>query len=157
MGAGEHAYEPARLVYHGKLVEIALAEELHGALQPILRAYDAQLVQARHHLAHGHHAPLVLGHVFDVTQGGDTYQAPVLDDWRGAQDVWLQRALNQGYRGLRIAGDTRGLGAIGKLRIKALCTYSVEHCDPSEVLSKHDPAYVKRQNGWERIAASPTL
>ena len=79
------------------------------------------------------------------------------DDWRGAQDVWLQRALNQGYRGLRIAGDTRGLGAIGKLRIKALCTYSVEHCDPSEVLSKHDAAYVKRHDGWERIAASPTL
>jgi hypothetical protein len=74
------------------------------------------------------------------------------EDWQSSKGVWLQRALDQGYRGLRVAGDTRGLGAIGKLRIKALCTYSVEHCDPSEVLSKHDAAYVKRRDGWERIA-----
>jgi two-component system, sensor histidine kinase PdtaS len=79
------------------------------------------------------------------------------DDWRTEKDVWLQRALDQGYRGLRIAGDTRGLGAIRGRRIKALCTYPVEHCDPGDVLSRHDAAYVKRDDGWARIAASPTL
>ena len=79
------------------------------------------------------------------------------DDWHSSKGVWLQRALDQGYRGLRVAGETRCLGATRGRRIKALCVYPVERCDPSEVLSKHDAAYVKRPAGWERIAASITL
>jgi hypothetical protein len=74
-----------------------------------------------------------------------------------SSDRLLQRALNQGYRGLRVAGDTRELRAIGQRRIKALCLYSAQRREPGEaeeVFARHEVAYVKRRDGWERIPAS---
>jgi len=82
-------------------------------------------------------------------QDHEDYAAP--DAWRHAE----RRALDQGYCGLRVAGDTRLLGAIGGgLRIKALCTYAAERFsigDAEMVLPIHDAAYVKQHDRWVRI------
>jgi hypothetical protein len=60
----------------------------------------------------------------------EDYAAP--EAWRHAE----QRALDQDYRGLRVAGDTRLLGAIG---------------DAEMVLPNYDATYVKQQDRWVRI------
>jgi two-component system, sensor histidine kinase PdtaS len=101
-----------------------------GALEPALPDFGDQIAFQEH----------------------DDFRAP--DAWRQAEE----RALDQGYLGLRVAGDTRLLGAIaGGLRIKALCTYSAERFrigDAEMLLPNHDAAYVKQRDCWARIPAS---
>lgn len=78
--------------------------------------------------------------------------------------AWVQaeeRALDEGYAGLRVAGDMlyeRQLHRVlACLRVKALCTYSAG-CNPDEVaqaVASHDTAYIKRDQSWHRIPAGP--
>jgi len=93
-----------------------------------------------------------------------------IDEVLGAWQQAEQRALDQGYLGLRITGDTlqagsqwrdflgyeaRVHGAIGCLRIKALCTYSAENCGREtvhDVVCNHDTAFVKHES-WQRLPA----
>lgn len=90
----------------------------------------------------------------------------VLAAWRQAE----QRALDQGYLGLRVTGDTMQVNgewsdfqsyeasvhrALGGLRIKALCTYPARDCGRDrirDVVCNHDTAFVKRES-WQRIPA----
>lgn len=86
-------------------------------------------------------------------------------------DAWVQaerRALNEGYLGLRISGDTLLLGqnwddfmryeasvheAIATLRIKALCTYSALRArgELAEIMCNHHEVYAKHAHGWQPV------
>jgi hypothetical protein len=93
-------------------------------------------------------------------------------------DLWLreeERALAEGYRGLRITGNTSFLGSgdwqpfmnyeravNGSLqghRIVALCSYLLEGCSASqvaEVMRAHDCTFDRPDSGWQVIAARET-
>lgn len=85
----------------------------------------------------------------------------------------LQQALNDGYAGLRLTGNTFWLekadwrdftnyeeavnSVIGKLRIMALCTYSMDRCGAAEVVDvvrNHQFALIKREGDWVLIESS---
>jgi two-component system, sensor histidine kinase PdtaS len=100
------------------------------------------------------------------------------DRWYTGSDVvglWLEeeeRALAQGYRGLRIAGNTSfvqpgdwarfmeyervvGPGLQGR-RIVALCSYALNGRDPhkiAEVMRAHSCAFERPDSGWQVIGA----
>jgi PAS domain S-box-containing protein len=85
----------------------------------------------------------------------------------------LERALDRGYEGLRLAGTTFWLEdqhwaeligyeeainrTIGNHRMLAVCTYSLEKCGAHEVMdvvSNHRCALVKRSGHWQVIESS---
>lgn len=78
-------------------------------------------------------------------------------DWYLERQTWKQeerRALDQGYLGLRVAGDAKVGAVFAGLRVKALCTYPTERCEVTrlrQALANHDAAYVKQRDSWERI------
>jgi PAS domain S-box-containing protein len=82
----------------------------------------------------------------------------------------LEQALNKGYAGLRLTGNTFWLernhwqdfteyearinDVIGKYRMLALCTYSLNKCDAAaviDVVKNHQFALIKQQGKWELI------
>ncbi len=90
----------------------------------------------------------------------------VVADWVNK----LDQALTQGYDGLRVTGNAAWLEeedwrafsdyetkinkAIGKYRILAICSYSIDKCDALkliEVAAKHQFALIKQATEWELI------
>lgn len=85
----------------------------------------------------------------------------------------LNQALINGYDGLRLTGNTFWLektdwkdftdyeeevnNVIGKYRMMAICTYSLEKCGASEVIDvvvNHQFALIKREGEWDIIESS---
>ncbi len=94
---------------------------------------------------------------------------PVLQGWVDK----LEAALARGYEGLRLSGNTFWLedshwndftdyeeavdSVIGRYRMIALCTYSLNRCGASEiadVISNHRYALMKRHGRWSVIESS---
>jgi PAS domain S-box-containing protein len=84
-----------------------------------------------------------------------------------------QEALDNGFEGLRLTGNTLWLekkdwrdftdyeaavnSVIGKHRMLAICTYSLESCTPSEIIdvvSNHEFALIRRANKWQVIESA---
>jgi PAS domain S-box-containing protein len=101
--------------------------------------------------------------------GGEFDTRRVLDAWAAK----LQQARAHGYDGLRLSGNTFWLEkedwraftdyeaavdeVIGKSRILALCTYSLERCGANEVLDvvrNHRFALVRRESQWEVVESA---
>jgi hypothetical protein len=83
------------------------------------------------------------------------------DDWMPDIDSWSreeERALAQGYSGLRLCGEA--LGAAEGLRVKVLSTYQAQRIARDEipsVIRAHHAALVKNASCWQRIpTADPT-
>jgi len=93
----------------------------------------------------------------------------VLNDWIDK----LNQSLAKGYDGIRVTGNTAWLekrdwrsfsdyeeevnDVIGKYRMIAICTYSLDKCGASEVIDvvrNHQFALIKRRGMWERIESS---
>jgi hypothetical protein len=81
-----------------------------------------------------------------------------MDDWIPDVDTWSreqERALAQGYSGLRICGEALDLeGETEIARTKALSTYSAQSTSTSEigtVILRHDAALVKNIDVWQRV------
>jgi PAS domain S-box-containing protein len=93
----------------------------------------------------------------------------VLDGWIDK----LNRAFANGYSGLRLTGNTFWLerkdwdnfthyeeavsDIIGKYRMLALCTYSLERCTASDVIDvvrNHEFALIKQEGRWELLEKS---
>jgi PAS domain S-box-containing protein len=85
----------------------------------------------------------------------------------------LEQALANGYDGIRVTGNTAWLekkdwknftdyeeeinSVIGKCRMMAVCTYSIDKCSASEVIDvvrNHQFALIKRKGAWELIESS---
>jgi PAS domain S-box-containing protein len=85
----------------------------------------------------------------------------------------LDKALSKGYDGLRLTGNTFWLekkdwrnfadyekevdSVIGKYKIIALCTYSLDKCKANEVIDvvqNHQFALIKREGRWEIVESS---
>ena len=82
----------------------------------------------------------------------------------------LNRALEAGYKGLRVSGNTSWLeekdwdnfseyeekidSVISNSRMLALCTYSLEKCNAAEIIevvANYQFALIKKKGKWERI------
>ncbi|RPJ81379.1 MAG: PAS domain-containing protein, partial [Acidobacteria bacterium] len=85
----------------------------------------------------------------------------------------LEKALARGFEGLRLTGNTAWLekgdwkdftdyeeavnSVIGKHRMMALCTYSLDRCTGTEILDvlrNHQFALIRNEKGWDLIEAS---
>ena len=88
-------------------------------------------------------------------------------------DAWIDRlnqALAKGYDGMRVTGNAAWLGkkdwnnfteyeaevnsVIGKYRMMAICTYSLDKCSASEILDvthNHQFALIRSEGKWEII------
>jgi hypothetical protein len=91
-------------------------------------------------------------------QGSPDQLEVVDDDWTPDLDTWSreeERALAQGYSGLRICGEALGLnGESAGLRMKALSTYRVECIARAELgglIRAHQAAFVKNGSCWQRV------
>jgi len=102
-------------------------------------------------------------------KGGSFDDERVLSGWAKK----LKRALQNGYQGLRLTGNTFWLerngwraftdyeeqvnSVIGNYRMITLCTYSLDKCGANEiidVINNHQYAIIKRTGGWELIESS---
>jgi signal transduction histidine kinase len=100
------------------------------------------------------------------TKDGSFDSDRVLDGWI----TQLDQALEKGYDGLRLSGNTFWLekedwndfvdyeeavdGVIGNYKMMALCTYCLEKCNAAEIIdvvNNHEFALVKRKKSWELI------
>ena len=98
--------------------------------------------------------------------GGSFDSDRVLNGWIEK----LNKALENGYDGLRLTGNTFWLekedwddfvdyeaavdNVIGKYKMMALCTYCLERCNAAEVIdvvNNHEFALIKRKEKWELI------
>jgi len=103
------------------------------------------------------------------TKSGRFEAKKVLQSWVEKE----QKALKKGFDGLRLTGNTfwlekkdwRGFAqyeeeinnVIGKYKMLALCSYSLDKCGASEVLvviRNHQFALIKREGKWELIESS---
>jgi PAS domain S-box-containing protein len=108
----------------------------------------------------------ILPHTDWYLKGGSFDQQRVLNGWVDK----LNGALAAGYAGLRLTGDTLwlekqdGTGftdyetavneVIGKSRMLALCTYSLDKCGATEVMDvirNHEFALVRKEGKWELV------
>ncbi len=99
-------------------------------------------------------------------KGGTFDPERVLNDWVRK----LDEALAAGYEGLRLTGNTFWLeqkdwraftdyeaavdGVIGRYRMLAVCTYSIDRCGFNEILDvirNHRFALVRREGRWELV------
>jgi PAS domain S-box-containing protein len=102
-------------------------------------------------------------------QGGVFDSQRVLDGWIDK----LEQALAKGYSGLRLTGNTFWLeredwdsftdyeaavsGVIGKYKMLALCTYSLDRCtaaDVIDVVRNHEFALIKQEGRWQLLEKS---
>jgi signal transduction histidine kinase len=100
------------------------------------------------------------------TKDGSFDSDRVLDGWI----TQLDQALEKGYDGLRLSGNTFWLekedwndfvdyeeavdGVIGNYKMIALCTYCLDKCNAAEIIdvvNNHEFALVKRKKSWELI------
>jgi PAS domain S-box-containing protein len=103
------------------------------------------------------------------TLGGSFEADRVLNGWVNR----LERALAKGFAGLRLSGNTFWLertdwraftdyeaevnSVIGKYRMLAACTYSLEKCDGAaviDVVKNHQFALIKEEGKWQLIESS---
>ena len=103
------------------------------------------------------------------TAGGGFESHRVLQGWVGK----LQAALDRGFEGLRLTGNTFWLeksdwqdfteyeatvdGVIGQYRMLAICTYSLAKCGAVEIMdvvANHAFALIKRAHEWQMIQNS---
>jgi PAS domain S-box-containing protein len=108
----------------------------------------------------------ILAHTDWYLKGGSFDQQRVLDGWVEK----LNGALAAGYAGLRLSGNTFWLekqdwksftdyeaavnDVIGKYRMLALCTYSLDKCGAAEVMDvirNHEFALIRKEGEWEII------
>ncbi len=111
----------------------------------------------------------ILPHTNWYLKGGDFDQNRVLGGWVRMHD----EALKNGYAGLRLTGNTFWLekkdwksfrdyeavvnNVLGKYKILALCTYSLDKCDADkilDVLANHEFALARREGNWEIIESA---
>jgi signal transduction histidine kinase len=109
---------------------------------------------------------LIRSHEEWYLRAGVLGTAEVIQSWLDAE----QQALADGYRGLRISGNTFWLGPEGweafseyeaschaafrGRNIVALCSYPLAKCGPHaivEVLRNHGPSLVRAPSGWELV------
>lgn len=103
------------------------------------------------------------------TKGGSFDSERVLSGWVEK----LNQALEKGYDGLRLTGNTFWLekedwndfvdyeeavdNVIGQYKMMALCTYSLDKCSAAEIIdvvNNHEFALAKREGKWELIESS---
>jgi len=103
------------------------------------------------------------------TQSGKFEADKVLQGWVEKE----KQAVKRGFDGFRLTGnrfwlekeDWRGFtayearidGLIGQYRMLALCTYSLDRCEASEIIdvvSNHELALIRRQGEWETIQSA---
>jgi PAS domain S-box-containing protein len=101
--------------------------------------------------------------------GGTFDDDRVLDGWVSK----LEQALARGYSGLRLTGNTFWLernhwqafteyeakvnDVIGKYKMLAICTYSLDKCDGSaviDVIKNHQFALIKQEGKWDIIESA---
>lgn len=111
----------------------------------------------------------IIPHTEWYLKDGVFEQNRVLNGWVDK----LSDALDRGYEGLRLTGNTFWLEkddwvsftdyeeavnhTLGKYRMLALCTYSLERCGASEVadvVANHEFAIIKRRNEWTMVESS---
>jgi PAS domain S-box-containing protein len=111
--------------------------------------------------------------ILDYTQWYVRNGAFDADDVLGGWVDKLEGALDRGYEGLRLTGNTFWLEdkdwadftayeeaanrVIGRYRMLAICTYSLEKCGAPEIMdvvSNHRFALVKRAGRWQMIESS---
>jgi signal transduction histidine kinase len=112
----------------------------------------------------------------DIIEHRDWYLRTNKTDARSVLEGWVERqaaSLRQGYRGLRLTGNTHWLRrddwsefveyealvnqAFRSYRIVALCSYCFERCTAQDVLDvvrNHQFAVTRRQGNWEVIESS---
>jgi len=93
----------------------------------------------------------------------------VLDGWVEK----LNEALGRGYDGLRVTGNTFWLdkedwdvfvdyeedleNVLGKFKIMAMCTYSLDRCDSSQIIDvvyNHQFTLIKREGDWTLVEST---
>ena len=108
----------------------------------------------------------ILPHTDWYLLGGSFDKDRVLEGWVKK----LEGALSRGCTGLRLSGNTFWLekpdwrdftdyeaavdSVLGRYRMLALCTYSLDRCSAAEVadvIRNHQFALLKREGAWERI------
>jgi signal transduction histidine kinase len=108
----------------------------------------------------------ILSYTDWYTKGGSFDSDRVLNGWVEK----LNHALEKGYDGLRLTGNTFWLEkedwndfvdyeeavdtVIGQYKIMALCTYCLERCNAAEIIdvvNNHEFALIKRKEKWELI------
>ena len=111
----------------------------------------------------------IMPHTEWYLKGGSFNLGRVLNSWVDKLSV----ALAKGYGGLRVTGNTAWLerrdwdsfteyeaainGVIGKHRMVALCTYSLDRCnaaDVMDVIRNHEFALIRKEGKWELIASA---
>jgi hypothetical protein len=107
----------------------------------------------------------------EIRDGADTYGKPGAMRGKALAELWLeeeQRALRDGYRGLRLTGNIAALGAadwppfmayeeavnesFAGRRIVALCTYLLADCAgerQQDVLQRHACVLDRPDEGWQ--------
>ncbi|MCQ1535023.1 PAS domain S-box protein [Methanosarcina sp. KYL-1] len=110
---------------------------------------------------------------FEIIPYTHWYVKDGIFDSEGVLNGWVEKlnqALCNGYDGLRLAGNTFWLeeknwnnfvqyeeevdGVIGNYRMLALCTYSLDRCNVSEIIdvvNNHQFALIKKEGEWEQI------
>jgi len=111
----------------------------------------------------------IVPHIEWYLKGGAFNLQRVLNGWVDK----LNQALAKGYDGIRVTGNTAWLekrdwknfvdyeqevdDVIGKYQIIAICTYSLDKCEASDIIdvvSNHQFALIKRSGAWELIESS---
>lgn len=94
----------------------------------------------------------------DSQYSPDQLEVKPAEEWENDLDAWTreeQRALVQGYNGMRVCGERLKLEErTAALRIKVLCTYDAEQTDRAAVpaiIRDHHAALVKHRQYWQRI------
>ncbi len=108
----------------------------------------------------------IIPYTYWYLKGGTFDSKRVLNGWAEK----LNRAVTDGYDGLRVSGNTSWLekkdwgnfveyeeevdNVIGNFRMLALCTYSLDKCNAHEIIevvANHQFALVKNEGEWKRI------
>ncbi len=103
------------------------------------------------------------------TESGKFEPDKVLQGWAKKEN----QAIKKGFEGLRVTGNTLwlekkdwrkftdyeavGNNVIGKYRIIAICSYSLDKCGSSEIIdvvSNHQSALIRREGKWELIESA---
>ncbi|MBI2143727.1 PAS domain S-box protein [Candidatus Woesearchaeota archaeon] len=111
----------------------------------------------------------IIPHTDWYLKGGYFEEKRVLAGWVGK----LNKALKNGYGGLRLTGNTFWIekkdwksfadyeatvdSVIGQYKIVAVCTYSIDKCEASEVIDVmncHQSAIIRRAGKWEVIESA---
>jgi PAS domain S-box-containing protein len=136
------------------------AQEANSALRQAVQNLDAYINRGQIE---------ILDYTQWYTESGKFEADKVLQGWVTKHD----QALKRGFDGLRLSGNTFWLekdvwrefinyeatvnDVIGKYRMLAVCTYSLERCGASEVIdvvSTHQFALIRREDEWQIIEST---